>query len=163
MHTFWYNYTKWLNKLKCVNTFVPTSCRVSCDLGKYHCESNSEVYLVYLVLHTLICSTPVFLRVIVIIVLSFLPSTSSTPLTTVDFHHHPHLMGSVKHNIGITLEVVKSRTKGFVIGLNIVDWNGQSCMYLCALVSNFLIWKFVWEYLMNKKPQLIQQTTYVHC
>lgn len=50
-----------LNKLKCVNTFVPTSCRVSCDL-------EVPLYLVYLVLQTLIYSTPVFLCVIVIIV-----------------------------------------------------------------------------------------------
>jgi len=95
--------------------------------------------LAYLVLQTLKCSTPVLLRVMVIIVPSFLPSTSSTPLTTVDSHPHPHLMGSVQHNIGITIEVVKSRTEDFILGLNIVGWNGQSCMYLRALVLNFLI------------------------
>lgn len=95
--------------------------------------------MVYLVLQTLKCSTPVFLRVIFIIVPSFLPSTSSTPLTTADSHHHPHLMGSVQHNIGITIEVVQNRTKGFIVDLNIVGWNGQSCMYLRAVVLNFLI------------------------
>lgn len=104
------------------------------------------MYLVCLVLQTLICSTPLFLWVIVIIVPSFLPSTSLTQLTTVDSHPHPHLMGSVQHNIGITIEVVKGRTEGFIVGLNIVGWNGQSCVYLRALVLNFLIQKFIWEY-----------------
>jgi hypothetical protein len=52
-------------------------------------------------------------------------------------------MGSVQHNIGITIEVVKGRTEGFIVGLNIVGWNGRSCVYLCALVLNFLIQKFV--------------------
>jgi hypothetical protein len=55
-------------------------------------------------------------------------------------------MGSVQHNVGITIEVVKNRTEGFIVGLNIVGWNGQSCLYLPALVLNFLIWKFVWDY-----------------
>jgi hypothetical protein len=138
-------------KLKCINTFVLTPCRVACDSGNT---------IVTVILECILCDWCALLLSsygwLSLFFLTF-SSSSSGPVVKVDTHTYPHSMGSVQHNAGIT---VKSRTVDFILDKHFwLEWL-QLYVFACfdIILLNLKIFMRVCWY--TRKTSLLSKKWY---